>query len=81
MQEIIDYCFKPRTTYEIAKHLNLTVKQVQGRLRKLTRDNIIIRRETDVGTAAWTRWYMTQKPTDPVTLSKKYSKNIMGVWL
>jgi predicted ArsR family transcriptional regulator len=43
MQEIIDYCFKPRTTYEIAKHLGLTVKQVQGRLRKLTRDNPLIR--------------------------------------
>jgi|1048.fasta_scaffold48534_3 predicted ArsR family transcriptional regulator len=81
MQEIIDYCFKPRTTDQIAKHLGLTVKQVQGRLRTLTRDNLIIRRETDVGTAAWRRWYVTQKPADPVNLSKKYSKNIMGVWL
>jgi hypothetical protein len=30
---------------------------------------------------AWRRWYVTQKPADPVNLSKKYSKNILGVWL
>jgi DNA-binding Lrp family transcriptional regulator len=81
MQEIIDYCFKPRTMNDLCARFKMSDRAMQARMRKLTRENLIIRRETDVGTRNWRQWYISQKPSDVVRLCKEYSRNVLGVWL
>lgn len=80
--EIVDYCFKPRTMNELTARFNASKNAIGPRLRKLMTEQRIIRRVTDQGTENMMHWYMMiETPKDPSTLSKRYSKQVMGVWL
>ena len=80
-EQLIEYCYKPRTITDIQAHFKIGRSQVSKQLLKLQLENKIIRRVTDQGTERMAWWYMTQKPEAPAKLAKKYSKCVMGVWI
>lgn len=80
-EEILEYCYKPRTMAQLTKHFGKGKNVLGPRLLKLQLENKLIRRVTDQGTADMMHWYMAKQVPDPAGLAKKYSRQIMGVWL
>jgi hypothetical protein len=81
-EDILMFCYKPRTVKEMATHFNVPQRAVAQRLRKLIADQRIIRRTTDQGKHCMKQWYMTlEVPQNPALLAKKYSLNVLGVWI
>ncbi len=81
-EDLLMFCYKPRTIYDIANEFGVSTKAVAPRLRKLMAEQRLIRRTTDQGTVRMKQWYMTIEATqNPALLATQYSQNVMGVWL
>jgi predicted ArsR family transcriptional regulator len=81
-EDLLMFCYKPRTIHDIAAEFSASTKAVAPRLRKLMAEQRLIRRTTDQGTARMKQWYMTIEATqNPALLATQYSQNVMGVWL
>lgn len=80
--DILKFCFRPRTIHDITAEFNTSPKAVAPRLRKLMAEQRLIKRTTDQGTAKMKQWYMSIETTqNPAAYAQQYCKQIMGVWL
>jgi predicted DNA-binding transcriptional regulator len=66
---------------ELCKKFGTPDRTMSAKVLSLQRQGLLIRRDEDIGTVNWRKVYATILPTNPVKLAKKYSKNVMGVWL
>lgn len=81
-EDVIRFCFRPRTIYDIAAEFNTTPKAAHPKLRKLIAEQRLIRRTTNQGTVDMKQWYMTIEPAEnPAELAQQYSTKVLGVWL
>ena len=79
--DILDYCYKPRTIDDLIKKFDKRKNQLNKPLFKLQLQHKILRRVTDQGTSKVKHWYMTNDIKDPAGMAKRYSQQVMGVWI
>lgn len=79
--EILEYCYKPRTIYDLIEKFDKRKNQLNKPLLKLQLQQKLIRRVTDQGTARMKHWYMTNNIENPAQMAKQFSIQVMGVWM
>jgi hypothetical protein len=80
-EQILDYCYKPKTIHDLTKKFKKTQGQLSKPLLRLQLSQKLIRRVTGQGTKNMKHWYMTNNIENPADMAKQYSIQVMGVWM